>query len=147
MSSGVRIAQLTEINQSQSKQIFYLIKQLTSNYRQTSLVYHRKVLKNPAVKVLAAIDSQNKIIGIITLVIYNKLDGVKKLYIEDFVVDQQFRGRGIGTSLLKAAIDLARKNNCHTVHLTSASHRTEANRLYHQFGFQLYQTNYYKYSL
>jgi ribosomal protein S18 acetylase RimI-like enzyme len=61
------------------------------------------------------------------------------------VVDQEARGHGVGTALTMAAIDLARQQGARNVDLTSRASRAAANRLYHRLGFQLRDSNVYRY--
>src|SRR4029453_16859930 len=65
--------------------------------------------------------------------------------IEDVVVDQEARGHGVGTALTMAAIDLARQQGARNVDLTSRASRVAANRLYQRLGFQLRDSNVYRY--
>jgi ribosomal protein S18 acetylase RimI-like enzyme len=44
-----------------------------------------------------------------------------------------------------AALDLARQQGARSVDLTSRASRVEANRLYQQLGFQLRDSNVYRY--
>lgn len=46
------------------------------------------------------------------------------------------RGRGIGTALMKRALELARERHCVLMQLTTHKSRTDAHRFYEQLGFQ-----------
>lgn len=46
------------------------------------------------------------------------------------------RGRGIGTALMKRALELARERQCVLMQLTTHKSRTDAHRFYEQLGFQ-----------
>ena len=84
------------------------------------------------------------IVGMLTLVTYPLPSG-PRARIEDVVVDQDARGHGVGTALTMAALDLARQQGARSVDLTSRASRVEANRLYQQLGFQLRDSNVYRY--
>ena len=56
--------------------------------------------------------------------------------IENVVTHPAHRGRGIGTALMQAAVDLALARNCYKVMLLSNAHRTEAHRFYEKLGFR-----------
>jgi ribosomal protein S18 acetylase RimI-like enzyme len=84
------------------------------------------------------------IVGMLTLVTYPLPSGLRAR-IEDVVVDQDARGHGVGTALTMAALDLARQQGARSVDLTSRASRVEANRLYQQLGFQLRDSNVYRY--
>ena len=67
----------------------------------------------------------------------------RKAWIEDVVVDDSYRGQGIGEAMTRACMNAARDQSCDTVLLTSRSERAAANRLYQRLGFQLRDTNCY----
>jgi len=83
--------------------------------------------------------------GSLTLVLFRIPTGIRAM-IEDVVVDEALRGRGIGEALSKAALKVAKKNGARTVDLTSRPSREAANRLYQRLGFKLRDTNVYRYS-
>lgn len=86
------------------------------------------------------------ILGSLTLGFYRIPTGLKA-WIEDVVVDDAGRGRGIGAMLNNAAIVEARARGAKHVNLTSRPSREAANRLYQRLGFELYPTNMYRYTL
>jgi ribosomal protein S18 acetylase RimI-like enzyme len=90
--------------------------------------------------------SQEYIIGILTLIIY-KIPTSIRAYIEDVVVDESWRQRGIGESLLKEAMKEAKIRGANSVNLTSRPSRGEANKLYKKIGFDLVETNVYRYNI
>ncbi len=57
-------------------------------------------------------------------------------HIDELIVDQKHRQRGIGLQLLFALIDLARQNGCGRIELDSAFHRTAAHEFYESQGFE-----------
>lgn len=61
------------------------------------------------------------------------------LRVTALVVSEKFRRRGVGKRLLENATDLALKNGCDKIELTSGGHRAnEAHRFYDRMGFQRY---------
>lgn len=89
-------------------------------------------------------DENSAIAGILTLVIYRVPTGLRSI-IEDVVVDEEMRRRGIGEALIRYAIELAGEVGADGVSLTSNSQREAANRLYQSLGFELRKTNPYFY--
>ncbi len=85
------------------------------------------------------------IVGTLTLVVFRIPTGLRA-WIEDVVVDESVRGRGVGEALTLAAIDLAAAAGARTVDLTSRPSREAANRLYRRLGFEQRDTNVYRYS-
>jgi ribosomal protein S18 acetylase RimI-like enzyme len=86
------------------------------------------------------------IVASLTLVLYRIPTGLKA-WIEDVVVDEAARGRGVGEALNRAALDEARRHGAKAVSLTSRPSRQAANRLYERMGFSARDTNVYRYDL
>jgi glucosamine-phosphate N-acetyltransferase len=57
-------------------------------------------------------------------------------HIDELIVDQSYRGRGIGTRLMTEAIKLAVKKRCSRIELDSAFHRKHAHGFYNKMGFE-----------
>ena len=56
--------------------------------------------------------------------------------VEEIVVDARNRGRGIGASLMNAAVEWSRTHGARRLELDSAHHRKEALRFYERNGFE-----------
>ncbi len=91
-------------------------------------------------------DAQGEIIAALTLVFFRTPAG-RHAWIEDVVVDEAHRGRGIGEALTQAALQRAAELGAQHVDLTSRSSREAANRLYQRMGFQRRETNLYRMKL
>ena len=91
-------------------------------------------------------DETGQISGILTLTIYRVPTGTRSI-VEDVIVDEKMRRRGIAEALMRYAIDLAREAGANGVALTSNPQREAANKLYQAMGFQKRETNAYFYSL
>ena len=85
------------------------------------------------------------IVGSLTLASFPTPTG-RRAWIEDVVVDEAARGRGIGEALTRAAVALARSLGARTVDLSSRPSRAAANRLYQRVGFQARDTTVYRYA-
>ena len=88
----------------------------------------------------------DQIVGSLTLVMFRIPTGMRA-WIEDVVVDESARGRGVGDALNRAALDRAGAAGCRTVDLTSRPSREAANRLYQRIGFTVRETNVYRFDL
>lgn len=91
-------------------------------------------------------DEYGRMIGMLCLNVYRVPTGVRSI-IEDVVVDEAMRGKGVGEALMRHALDLARQAGASGVSLTSRPERVAANRLYQSMGFELRKTNAYHYKL
>lgn len=87
--------------------------------------------------------SQGEVVGMFSLCTYSS-PSMRKVWLEDVVVDSAARGRGIGRAMVAYAINFARQLAPCCLMLTSSPHRTEANALYRSMGFEPKQTNLYK---
>jgi len=84
-----------------------------------------------------------EVVGSLTLVIFPIPTGTRA-WIEDVVVDEAARGRGVGALLTDEAVKLARAGGARTVDLTSRPARAAANRLYERLGFELRDSKVYR---
>lgn len=67
--------------------------------------------------------------------------------IEDVVVDEKYRGMGIGRKLTQKMIDVAKGKRAKTISLTTNPAREAANAMYQKMGFFKKETNYYRINL
>ncbi|MGC2484865.1 MAG: GNAT family N-acetyltransferase [Acidimicrobiales bacterium] len=87
-----------------------------------------------------------RIVGTLTLITFRIPTG-RRAWIEDVVVDTDARGEGVGERLTEAAMAEARARGARTIDLTSRPSREAANALYQKMGFELRETNVYRFSL
>ncbi len=80
----------------------------------------------------------------LTLAIYQTPTGIHG-WIEDVVVDEKHRNKGVGSALTNAALVFARENGAKAVSLTSRPFRQAANKLYQDVGFKIIGTNLYRF--
>ncbi|MGI5426975.1 GNAT family N-acetyltransferase [Streptomyces sp. CA-179760] len=86
------------------------------------------------------------IVGTLTLVLLPLPSGPRGR-VEDVVVDDAARGRGIAALLIEEALRLARRAGARTVDLTSRPDRAAANRLYERLGFQARESTVHRYTV
>lgn len=87
-----------------------------------------------------------KIVGVLTSELQTKLHRAKKqIFIEDLIVAEEYRKKGIGTALLQNAIDYALQNNCEIVELTSYIDNENAHKFYETNGFLKHSYKFKKY--
>ncbi len=83
---------------------------------------------------------EGKVVGMLALVVFRIPTGVRAI-VEDVVVDEAIRGRGVGAALVAEALEVAKAAGARTVDLTSRPSRAAANRLYERCGFVRRETN------
>ncbi len=104
-----------------------------------------EMVRSPATILLVARDAEKGLVGSLTLVLFRIPTGVRA-WIEDVVVDEDSRGRGVAEVLCREALNRASAAGARTVDLTSRPSREAANRLYQRLGFVERPTNVYRWS-
>jgi ribosomal protein S18 acetylase RimI-like enzyme len=124
--------------------LIYLLPQLSASAPSLSRERFAAIIDSPSTHLLVARDG-SRIVGSLILVMYELVTGMRAR-IEDVVVDQAARGRGIGRALTTAALDIATAHHARTVDLTSKPSRTSANQLYQHMGFEPRESTTYRYT-
>ena len=91
-------------------------------------------------------EETDSISGILTLAIYPVPTGIRSI-VEDVIVDEKFRRKGIAEALLKKAIAIAREAGAGNVSLSANASRPAANQLYQKLGFERRDSLFYIYHL
>lgn len=120
-----------------------LLKQLDSNSKNLKRTDLQEMIASPTNRLFVAKKGNKEIIGMLTLIIF-RIPFAKKGLLEDFVVDKKYRGKGVGTKLIKTAVKQAKKENVRYLDFTSRAERATANRLYENLGFKKRNTNNYR---
>lgn len=92
---------------------------------------------------LAAVAEDGTIAGITTLII-TEIPTSCKAWTEDVVVDEKYRGQGIGRALVTRAVEMARECGAEQIMLTSNPSRTAARKLYAECGFSEVETTLFR---
>jgi ribosomal protein S18 acetylase RimI-like enzyme len=120
-----------------------LIPQLSASSSLPSAEQLSEILNHDASTLLLAREGDT-IVGSMTLVVFPIPTGLRA-WIEDVVVDENARGKGVGEALNRRAIEIAIQAGAKTIDLTSRPSREAANRLYQRLGFSVRDTNIYRY--
>lgn len=147
MSNDVVIEILERVTPQVVAAFARLIPQLSSSSPPPTAHELQAMVDAEANDVLVALDTvTGEVLGSLTLVTFLIPTGMRA-WIEDVVVDDAARGRGVGEALNSFALDLARSRGAKTVDLTSRPTREAANRLYQRMGFELRNSNLYRFDL
>lgn len=141
----VSIRPVTEVTESLTDAYRVLIPQLSSSSNPPTGEALQRIIESDSAQILIAEDENGEILGTMTLIIFQIPTGIRA-WIEDVVVDNSARGKGIGKKLNLAALELAKQAGAKTVDLTSRPARQEANQLYRSIGFAERETNVYRFS-
>lgn len=123
-----------------------LVPQLSSSNPPPSREALEDIVAATSTDVFVASDDQGNIVGTSTLAVFRIPTG-RRAWIEDVVVDESAAGQGVGGALTRAMVDRAEELGCTTVDLTSRPSRAAANRLYLREGFEVRETNVYRFDL
>lgn len=143
----ITIELLKTFSPEETKAINLLLSQLTPDAKILSDDEIRKISQDPTNHFFVARDTKdNKIVGMAIIVIVSTLLRRKAL-LEELVVDENYRGQGIGEKIVKFVVDQARLAGAVHFDFTSNPARTEANKLYQSLGFTKRDTNVYRMDL
>lgn len=143
--SAIQVAPVMSASADVMAACHRLIPQLSSSSTPISALELEEIIGSDSTVLFAARNGQ-EIVGLLTLAIFRIPTGVRA-WIEDVVVDDQARGKGVGDALNRAALTEAARRGAKTVDLTSRPSREAANRLYQRLGFKPRETNVYRYDL
>lgn len=138
----ITVSQLTKTSQENVKELELLSSMLHGDERYSSSDEITDILLNPSIVFIVAKDEE-RIIGMGSLYFHQKV-GKLASYIEDVVVDDAYRGQGLGAKIVQTLIDAGRERGALSITLTSRPERVPAHKLYEKLGFKKYDTNVFR---
>jgi GNAT superfamily N-acetyltransferase len=143
----VRIEAATEATLELEQALARLLPQLNTTLPAPNTERLRAIMADPAVALLVARDGAD-IVGTATVIVYTTPFWIKAR-LDEVVVDAAARGKGVGEALVNACLDIARAKGAQVAELQSGRGpaREVANRLYRRMGFQLRDSNLYRFTL
>jgi len=100
------------------------------------------LMKKSDYNVIFVAEANRKAVGWVHAHVYDMLVDDPKLEIGGLVVDEKFRGRGIGTELMQAAENWAIEKGCFTIYVRSNVIRTHAHEFYERMGYTMVKSHY-----
>ncbi len=143
---GVEVTVATSITDDIVVAFARLVPQLSSSSPAPTREELETIVAHDACSLLLAHDEDGTLLGSMTLVTFPIPTGWRG-WIEDVVVDEAARGKGVGELLNLRALEIAREWGAKTVDLTSRPSRVAANKLYQKLGFVARETNVYRYDV
>lgn len=137
------IVEIKEYSEEVLEAVNILMPQLSRSASELSRQKFESIVGSEASKLLVAKDN-DQIFGMLTLVLFRIPTGVRA-WIEDVVVGENTRGKGVGNLLTEHSVELALSYGAKTIDLTSRPDREAANALYKRVGFVQRETNVYRY--
>ncbi|MEK9154059.1 MAG: GNAT family N-acetyltransferase [Patescibacteria group bacterium] len=141
MAELVRIEKIGENTENILIEINALLRQLSERVPLCTPELLLNITANPYLE-LWVVKENDVIVGMGELTITLKPEGVIA-QLEDIVVDEAHRGKGLGKMISIKLIERARARGARAIHLSSRPSRTAANALYQKLGFKQHETNSY----
>jgi GNAT superfamily N-acetyltransferase len=143
----MRIEAVREATPEIEQALARLLPQLNPTLPVPTMQRLQALMADPAVTVLVARDG-DEIVGTATVIVYTTPFWIKAR-LDEVVVDQSARGKGVGEAIVRASLDVARERGAQVAELQSGRGpaRDVANRLYRRMGFQLRDSNLYRFTL
>ena len=139
----IEIFEVTESNESTLKLVNRLLPQLSKSAPPLTSGKLEDIVQSAHVHLYIAQEGA-EVLGMLSLVVFPIPTGIRA-WVEDVVVDESARGKGVGRALSEYAVQAASEKGALTVDLTSRPSRVAANQLYQRVGFQLRETNVYRF--
>jgi GNAT superfamily N-acetyltransferase len=138
----VQVEEVIQATPDVHQALAHLLPQLNAKLPIPTIERLQAIMADPASTLLVARDGEN-IVGTTTLIVYTTPFWIKAR-LDEVVVDESARGKGVGTALVKASLEIAREKGVEVVELQSGVQREAANRFYPKLGFKLRETNVYR---
>lgn len=156
----IKIIAVTEYNKTVADRIRQLLIQLSRSGKDKGEIpqaWFEQLIASPWHDLLLAVDlaedSDTKqdllilpeqILGMASVSVTFGAGIGKNAYLEDFVVDQSARGKGVGHLLFNAYEDWAREKGCKNLEFTCGQGREAAQQFYRDHGAATYDTNFFR---
>ncbi len=97
----------------------------------------RAINSDPAQLLVAVLDETDAVVATMQLTVIPGLarSGATRLTVEAVRVDERLRGNGLGSEMMKWAVEEGRRRDVSLVQLTSDKARVDAHRFYERLGF------------
>jgi ribosomal protein S18 acetylase RimI-like enzyme len=149
--TAVSVEEATDVTPALLEALARLVPQLSQSAAPIGETELAEMVASPVTRVLVARlpaeagegHPPMTIVGTLTLVLFRVPTGVRG-WIEDVVVDEAARGRGVGEALTAEAVRLAGAAGARSLDLTSRPSRQAAHRLYSKLGFEVRDTSVYR---
>lgn len=141
MNGSISIEHLTSYSEADARDLGQLLTQLNT-YSDGAPILADKIqfiVDSPTIAQLVARD-QGRIIGAATLSIVAKIANPNVGYLEEFVVDENYRGKGVSQALWQAMLDWCKQNQLSAIEFTSSYKKQAAHSFYLRNGAEIRDT-------
>ena len=102
------------------------------------------IIASPYHDQLVARSTDGTIVGALTVSLTMGMGVVHKAWLEDFIVDPNLQGAGVGSKLWDALLDWCRDHDVHQLDFTSRPTKEAAQHFYLKRGAIIRDTNYFR---
>ena len=138
----IDIHEISSADEKTLRAVNELIPQLSQSASVMNEMQLRRLVESQATKLYFAQEG-DLVLGMLSLVVFSIPTGTKA-WVEDVVVAQVARGKGVGMALMNHALAVAKNAGAKSLDLTSRPSREAANKLYQKLGFTARETNVYR---
>ncbi|MBT3666654.1 MAG: GNAT family N-acetyltransferase [Opitutae bacterium] len=141
----IEISEIHEADEVILSSVNHLLPQLSKSAKPMDEIQLKRLAESECTRLYFAKEGA-EVLGMLSLVVFPIPTGIKA-WIEDVVVDERARGKGVGKALMNKALEEARNLGTKSIDLTSRPSRESANKLYQAIGYQERETNVYRYRI
>ena len=141
----IEISEIQQADEAVLTSVNRLLPQLSKSAKLIDIKQLNRLTESECTRLYFAKEG-TEVLGMLSLVVFPIPTGFKA-WIEDVVVDERARGKGVGKALMKKALAEAENLGTKSIDLTSRPSRETANKLYQSIGYQERATNVYRYKI
>ena len=140
--SNIKIGE-NDIKPTDMDRVNHLLKQLSPSSPALDFSSIDEAMRTGIILTLRDASQDDILVGMGMLIPVQKLFYLRG-DIEEIVVDQAYRGLGLGRQIVTSLVEKSQDMGMKYVALTSSPNRVEANGLYRSIGFGIPETNLYR---
>ena len=124
----IKIERLKKYDEGLAVEMGKLLMQLSTKWdgSPVSREWIENVLESPWHDELVAFDESGKLVAMASMSVVMGAKIIRNAFLEDFVVDAQCRGQGVGTKMWNAILDWGREKKCKRLEFTASGNEQKA---------------------
>lgn len=147
----IEIGTMSEYDTEVAEQMGTLLTQLSTKWdgSPVSREWIEDIIESPWHDQLLAFDEHGKLVGMATMSVVLGAKIGQNAYLEDFVVDSECRGQGVGTSMWDEIVSWSKNKGCNRLEFTASGDNKKAGAVhfYLHRGVSIYDTNFFRLEL
>ena len=129
---------IRKLESNDMKQSYKLLNELYENKIEYDIFvnkYNNSLKDNNFYGIVA--EENGIILGVLISLVINRLVKSKNiLFVDDLIVNKDYRSNGIGDLLMQNTINFAKEHNCETIELKSYINNEKSHKFYEKNGFK-----------